>query len=200
MKLYSLLQKILDRFCRKLPGTKKAFTLIELVIALAIFGVFSAGVVGVLVPAVNVYTNAIQGSDARLIASNIMGTIENELIYAQQDDAFPLAVKDEGEVLQFKGGSPARAVSFTSINPETKEQDYLYYSISPYGGTGTDVTGYELYYDVPYYKNFQVRLSFSMDNHNVVEALVDVLDRNGDVAYTLTSRLRPLAYYSSRES
>ncbi len=193
--MYSLLQKILDRHTRALPGMKKAFTLIELIIAISVFSIFSAGAVGVLVPVMNIYTNAIQLSDARLIAYDIMGTIENELVYAQDNDAFPLTVN--GDTLQFAGRFANQETYITTKNPSSGVHDYLYMYIHPRGDTGV-APAFTLYYDTPFYKRFTVQANFAVTAENVVTVTVNVLDRNNVIIYTLVHTVRPLYDYSMR--
>ena len=83
---------------------KKGFTLVEMVIAIAVFAVFSAGTAAVLVPVLNVYSGAVQLSDAQLVAANILDAVQNELVYARPDRE--PEISEDGSLIEFNGVYP----------------------------------------------------------------------------------------------
>lgn len=167
------------KFSQKL---KKGFTLVELVVAIAVFAIFSVGAAVVLVPVLNIYNSAIQLSDAQFVASNVLDAVENELAYAQPDQA-PV-ISGDGTEIRFNG-----------IYPDTRLKStggYLYIA----RGAGGE---FQPYYDERYYRSGRVEVTFAgpEEGARAYTVTVEVKKDSGEALYTATGNITPLAYAGS---
>lgn len=174
---------------------KKAFTLVELVIAIAVFSIFSLGAVSVIVPISNLYTESLKVSDAKLMAFDIAAAIENELAFAVEDEQFPLLISDgagagEGNQLAFMG--KYYQTYFSTSPGGALEENYLYIS------RGKEAAEYELFYDVKYYKNNHVIVYFSEGGEDVISMRIEIMDGRDRLLYSLNRNIVPLALYAAR--
>ncbi len=173
--------------------SKKAFTLVELIVTIALFSIFSLGTVSVVVPVLAIYNNAIKLSDANLIVANVLNTVETELQFAVPGQDIEI---DGGAVLRFKGkyGATEIMASPDTASPSpTPGRGYLMMKRG-----GSDAV-YKPYYDEKYYKNNTVEIHFVNDDDridpadNIIKVTVDIFDNN-DVRITTVERyMKPFA-------
>ena len=55
-------------------------------------------------PVLNVYSGAVQLSDAQLVAANILDAVQNELVYARPDRE--PEISEDGSLIEFNGVYP----------------------------------------------------------------------------------------------
>ncbi len=161
---------------------KRGFTLIETVIAIAVFSIFSAGAVGILVPVFNIYTSAIKLSDARLMAFNVLDMVENELEYLKPDQQAVIA--GDGATITFSGNYGQTGITSAAPGGE----GYLYMS------RGGAALAYTPYYDPSYYKNKTISLLFAnTEGSAVYQVTVKVFGRDGAELCRADGQITPLA-------
>ncbi|MEA4853940.1 MAG: type II secretion system protein [Christensenella sp.] len=169
---------------RKNSKNRQGFTLVELVIAIAVFAIFSVGACAVLVPVFNIYGAAAKQADAQVIASDILGAVQSELAYAYGDNA-PV-ISEDGLTIAFRGH-----YGDTQITAAPKDGDagYLYMM------RGTQKQ-YELFYDSAYYKGDTVTMLFedTGETGQVFHVTVTVLGSDGKVLCQTSADTRPLAF------
>ena len=164
---------------------KKGFTLVEMVIAIAVFAVFSAGTAAVLVPVLNVYSGAVQLSDAQLVAANILDAVQNELVYARPDRE--PEISEDGSLIEFNGVYPNTRITSA---PAGETPGYLYIARSAQAN-------FVPCYDERYYRSDTVEVFFAKAGEShALTVTVTVKDRNGRAVYTAKQSVTPLAWVS----
>ena len=176
---------ILNMKKRKIQKLKRGFTLVELVTAIAIFAIFSAGAIGLILPISQIYADSITQSDARQLASNVLDTVENELTYAVPTSA-GVVISPDGKTLSFTGQYGKTAIT---SQPSGGDAGYLYMA------RGTADAVYEPYYDIQYYRGGTVNISFAPGSRaDEVITTVEVVSRKGELLFSTSGNLVPLAY------
>ena len=167
-----------------LKKMKKGFTLIELIVAIAVFTIFSVGAVSILVPVLNIYSGAIKLSDAQFVASNILGAVENELAYAQPNSEPKIG--DGGASITFNGNYNNTRIT---SSPQGLTPGRLYMA----RGTQEE---FQPYYDEGYYRNTAVEIAFlePPEGTHAYTVIVTVKDREGSDIYTAEGSVTPLAF------
>lgn len=166
-----------------LRKTKKGFTLVELIVAIAIFAIFSAGAAAILVPVLNIYGAAIELSDAQLVASDILGAVQNELAYAQPGKKPQISA--DGSFIEFDGKYPDTRITTSSAGGN--KAGYLYIARNA-------EEEFQPYYDERYYRNDKVEVAFAVHaGSNALTVTVKVKDKEDEVIYTAAGSVTPLA-------
>jgi hypothetical protein len=144
----------------------------------------------------NLYGGAIKRSDARLMAENIAGVIENEFAFAQPSLAYgqsgePGAAQitangDAGDVLAFRS---AYGVTMVTSGAYGGAAGYLYLS------RNDGDAAYQPYFDKKYYGGSTVDIAFERDSgdYNLFVITIAVKD-GGDTIFTLERAMKPLAF------
>ncbi len=161
---------------------KKGFTLIEMIIAIAILSIFTLGTATVFGPVLRVYTAALELADARFIGLNVLDTVQNELVYLQpQED---VQISATGTEITFTGNYGKTAITASAVGSE----GYLAMSRGE-----TDIN-YLQYYDSDYYVGNTVAITFTVDDTTqIYTTKVDVVGKDGNTVYSLTGAITPLA-------
>lgn len=164
---------------------KRGFTLVELVIAIAVLSIFALGATGVMVPITNTYAQAVELSGSRMIAGNIIEMLRNELAFASD---IQIIADDR---IQFQGKDGPTEISL--------KQGYLYRATKTVDGAAGEaqqaVTKEVPLYDAGYYKGRTLGLSFSQGEADApaqaIRITLEIL-REGVTVYTQASVIVPL--------
>lgn len=143
---------------------KKGFTLMEMIIAMAVSTVLMLGIAFVLPSFVKMQAASIELSYAKLISDGIEEALENELAFSRD-----VSVSEDKETLTYTGAYGKKTINGSS-NPVTIEG---------------------LSYDARYYMNKQVNIDFSLsEDGQLCSADITVSNESGKLLYQSVRTIR----------
>lgn len=144
---------------------KRGFTLVEMVISVAIVGILFTGVAALMPVVSQAYVQDIEKSYSKLIAENIVQAVRDDILYAQK-----ITNVNEGKNLTYVNATGEHTIDSTLSATEMIEIDGLVYDEKYYNGKTADVV-------------------FSFDNATKICTITVTISRAGKEMYKTTRNI-----------
>ena len=149
--------------------SKKAFTLVELIVVIALVGIVGLAVISMMVPASNVFNRMSGEVQAKMKASQVMQVLSPQLKYATGLEI----LNDPGKI----GTTTTNRYIYTSGGKVYKNDS----------GVSADL------FTSDFYGNYQIEMTANKIENNLVEiVLIVTLKSDSSVKSTLTTAVRDL--------
>ncbi|MGI6161466.1 MAG: prepilin-type N-terminal cleavage/methylation domain-containing protein [Christensenellales bacterium] len=148
---------------------KKAFTLVEMIVVLALLGIIGSGLIGIIVPSTNIFTRIGAEVQAKMKSNQVMRVVLDQTEFAKD----------------------LELITNSALIGEDAEKRYLYTNNGKLymqsSGSTIDLFGDD------FYDGYEVSLSARKMEKNLVELTLNtMLSGSPNVNHTLTTTLRSL--------